>query len=428
MMQMDFAGLLREAIGLDADSIGGNALERALRGRMATLGVTSVENYWSRLQGSADELQELIEAVVVPETWFFRDREAFSSMARWLCRSLLSASSASPIRILSVPCCTGEEPYSLAMTLFDAGLPSNNFAIDAVDVSQSAIMRGRRGLYGSNSFRGDDLEFRERHMERSGELYRVREEVRRAVTFHHDNLFSESFRQNSAPYDVIFCRNVLIYFDREKQGLALDKLKRLLKPKGLLFVGPAEAVLAGCSGFRPLNEELSFAFAKEQSSSAKKPPAKRPRLATESFRPKREHPLPASSPAPSKSQVTGVSSPARTGVRNEIAEIQDLADTAQFDRALALCKTYLDKHTPTEEAFYLRGLIHDARNETASAIEWYRKAVYLNPTHSEALLHLALLYEREGNVGGATQLRERAKRSGWAEQPARDRLARGNNK
>ncbi len=263
MSQPDFESLLREAIGLDPDTIGSNTLHRAVKVRMTTLGIPSIQRYWEYLEGSSGELQELVEAVVVPETWFFRDREAFGAMSRQLKSSFFSASADSQIRILSVPCCTGEEPYSIAITLLEAGMFGNRFAIDAVDVSRSAIVRAKRGVYGTNSFRGDDLGFRGRYMEREGDRYRIRQDIRHAVRFYQDNLFAGSFRGDSAPYDVIFCRNLLIYFDTGKQALALEKLKRLLKPNGSLFVGPAEAVLASRNGFQPLNEVMSFAFKKE---------------------------------------------------------------------------------------------------------------------------------------------------------------------
>jgi chemotaxis protein methyltransferase WspC len=426
-MQPDFEGLLREAIGLDANSIGSSTLDRAVKARMTSLGIVSAEHYWDCLQGVSDELQELIEAVVVPETWFFRDREAFSAMVRLLSGPFLSASANLQVRILSVPCCTGEEPYSIAMALLEAGLPSNYFAIDAVDVSRPAVVRARRGVYGTNSFRGDDLGFRDRYMERVGERYRVREDIRRVISFYQDNLFANSFRRDAAPYDVIFCRNVLIYFDREKQELALEKLKRLLKPKGYLFVGPAEAVLASRNGFRPLNETMSFAFAAEQ-----RPPAARPVLNLPQLKPAVTERLlssPAFNPAISISAMATPLCSTMTKIQVDIARIQNLADANQFEQALALCQTYLDENAPTAEVCYIRGLIHDAKNERASAIEWYRKVVYLEPGHSEALLHLALLYEREGNPEAAAQLRQRAKRSVMSDNRAISAsMARGNSK
>ena len=415
MTQPDFGGLLKEAIGLDANSIG-NTLDRAVKARAANLGIANTQSYWDYLQNSKEELQELIEAVVVPETWFFRDREAFGAMVRLLSSSFFRASANSRLRILSVPCCSGEEPYSIAMALLEAGLPGNYFAIDAVDVSRPTVVRARRGVYGANSFRGEDLGFRDRYMERADERYRIREDIRRVVTFFHDNMFASSFLSGAEPYDVIFCRNLLIYFDREKQELALEKLKRLLRPKGYLFVGPAEAVLASRSGFRSLNETMSFAFAKEQAPHEMGSVLNllTPKAADSA---KQQISSPAVTPGVTVSAAAKPPCSAGTKALVGITRIHNLADAGQFEQALALCQNYLDENAPTAEVCYVRGLIHDAKNEMGSAIEWYRKAVYLEPGHSEALLHLALLYESEGNPEAAAQLRQRAKRSVMSEHP-----------
>src|SRR5579871_1305756 len=115
-------GLLHEAIGLDTSTIGAVAIDRSVRLRMKRSGLQSVEEYWRKLQDSAEELQALIEEVVVPETWFFRHPESFDALARIAARDWLSANKTDGLRILSLPCATGEEPYSIVITLLEAGL------------------------------------------------------------------------------------------------------------------------------------------------------------------------------------------------------------------------------------------------------------------------------------------------------------------
>src|ERR1700722_6949423 len=228
MCQSDFEGLLKNVIGLDAASVGGGAIERAVKLRMASLGLRQKQSYWEHLQTSEAELQELIESVVVAETWFFRDREAFTLFARLIREEWLPAHAGSTLRILSVPCCTGEEPYSLVMALLDAGLPSERFHVDAVDISAQSIAKAQRGLYGSNSFRGADLSYRDRYLERSRGAYSIPKSLRDLFGFPHENLLSSGFRVGTSPYDVIFCRNLLIYFDQAKQQVAMETLSRLL--------------------------------------------------------------------------------------------------------------------------------------------------------------------------------------------------------
>src|SRR5688572_21311309 len=254
--------LLRREIGLDAASIGSGLIQRTVRLRMKTHGHTTPEAYEHHLKNHPDELEELIESVVVTETWFYRDREPFHAFGQ-MALQVLSATpqAANCLRVLSVPCSTGEEPYSLAMTLLDAGASPDGYVIDAVDISARALARARTAVYGRNSFRGKDLAYRDRHFRpllRSGAEgganpnnrdYALNPRVRDRVQFHRANLLGEDFLSGHAPYDFIFCRNLLIYFDRATQQRALEKLHRLLTAAGTLFVGPAEMPLVAGNAF-----------------------------------------------------------------------------------------------------------------------------------------------------------------------------------
>src|SRR5437899_821468 len=108
-----FEALLKHTMGLDVASIGPAMIERAVRERLATSGAIDLDAYWQLVQTSETELQALIEAVIVPETWFFRDREAIEALARLAWEQSLRTQR--PLRLLSLPCSTGEEPYSIAM-------------------------------------------------------------------------------------------------------------------------------------------------------------------------------------------------------------------------------------------------------------------------------------------------------------------------
>ncbi|PYR25924.1 MAG: methyltransferase, partial [Acidobacteria bacterium] len=149
--------------------------------------------YWKHLGVSDAELQELIDAVVVPETWFFRDRESFLALARLVREEWLRSPWAGVLRLLSLPCSTGEEPYSMAMALLEAAVPADRFRIDALDISTRALAQAGRAVYGRNSFRGDELGFRDRHFETAAQNYRVSETVRQRVRLQQGNLFAAVF-------------------------------------------------------------------------------------------------------------------------------------------------------------------------------------------------------------------------------------------
>ena len=149
-----FFDFLKARIGLDVTSVGPAIIERAVRQRTTAQQVETADQYWQRLLVSADEQQALIEAVIVPETWFFRYPESFATLAKLASKRLAELHNMRALRILSLPCSTGEEPYSIAMALLDAGLAPHQFKVEGLDVSPLSVERAKRARYGKNSFRG----------------------------------------------------------------------------------------------------------------------------------------------------------------------------------------------------------------------------------------------------------------------------------
>ncbi len=243
MLLVEFENMLKQAMGLDAASIGSRSIARAVQKRLGECKLEGLREYWKLVSTSESERQELIEAVVVPETWFFRDREAFTGLVRIVQQDCSASRAQSPLRLLSLPSSTGEEAYSIVMALLDAGLTVERFRVDGIDISQRALALAERAVYGKNSFRGKDLDFRERYFEARAKGYRLRDHVRRQVRFQAGNLFSADFMLEVESYDVVFCRNLLIYFDQATQKRAIKILERLLRPQGVLFVAPSETGL-----------------------------------------------------------------------------------------------------------------------------------------------------------------------------------------
>jgi chemotaxis protein methyltransferase WspC len=398
-----FETLLKQTMGLDAASIGSSAVERAVRERLLACKLPDPDSYWERLRSSEAELQELIEAVVVPETWFFRDREAFAALVRLAQEQWLPAHPGGTLRVLSLPCASGEEPYSMAIALADAGFPASRLRIDAIDISERALAHAAQGIYTRNSFRGADCAFRDRHFEAAPQGYRVADSVRTPVHFEHGNLLTAGFRPGAEIYDMIFCRNVLIYFDRETQDRALAVLSRLLTPEGALFVGPSETGLLLDHRFVSAQLPLAFAFRKPA------PRAPAPRVQRTPAASKRV----AASPAPRAAKpkaVAPASPPPRSEAMPDLGEANRLADGGRFAEALEICRAHLRTHGPAAQAYYLMGLIGDATGQAIDAADAYRRAIYLDPHHRDALLHLAALLDRHGDSRGAEVMRNRARR------------------
>ncbi|MEN0108447.1 MAG: protein-glutamate O-methyltransferase CheR, partial [Pseudomonas sp.] len=202
-----FEQLLKDKIGLDAITVGASVIERAVRRCMANVPGRDLDTFWQDLRNSEAELQALIEAVIVPETWFFRYPESFATLARLASRRVLELAGTRPLRVLSLPCSTGEEPYSIAMCLLDAGLAPQAFSVDALDISPLSIARATAGHYGRNSFRGETLAFRNRYFSADGTGYAINAAVRQQVRFQAGNLLEPGLLAGQQAYDFVFCRN-----------------------------------------------------------------------------------------------------------------------------------------------------------------------------------------------------------------------------
>lgn len=253
--------LIKDKIGIAASVIGSNKIAKAIETRRLACGLPDLQSYLNRLQTSKPELEELIEHIVVPETWFFRDRKPFAFLESHIKTEWLINPNKGILRLLSIPCSSGEEPYSIAITLLNAGLTPNQFRIDAVDISKQALLKAQRAVYQKNSCRGEDLSGKERYFQQTSDGYELSQLVRNTVNFIHGNLLDPVFLNNKK-YNVIFCRNLLIYFESDACSEVMKILDRLLIPNGLLFVGSAETVRIPTDGFVSVRYPFSFAYRK----------------------------------------------------------------------------------------------------------------------------------------------------------------------
>jgi chemotaxis protein methyltransferase WspC len=394
----EFDRLLKDAMGLDVSSIGASALERAVQERQRACKADSPTQYLAHVRSSGAELQSLIEAIVVPETWFFRDHAAFAALVRFVREEWMPFHPDRSLRVLSVPCSTGEEPYSIAMALLDANVPPRRFQVDAIDICGRSLDHARRGVYRKSSFRGDAMTYCERHVEPVTGGHALSDAVKQQVKFTQANLLDTAFSLGAGQYDIVFCRNLLIYFDRETQDRAAAILERSLTPTGLLFVGSSETPVFLGRAFTPANIPMAFALRKGRRETKPKRPA-----VISTVRPALAPPVRAVVPAPAADPVRH-SSPA------PLDEALKMADQGRFTEAWRSCEEHLRRNGPTADAFYVLGLVRDALGNADDAAACYRKALYLHPAHREAVVHLALLLEKQGNSSEAQALMNRAKR------------------
>ena len=463
------ASALRRSTGLEVALIGASSVERAVSQRIGQLTADGealdVDGYAARVESDLDERQWLIEAVVVPETWFFRHRQAFDFLVQ-AARARLAHPSrlGMPLRIASVPCSTGEEPYSIAMALLDAGFSEEMFSIDAIDISSAAIEQAQAGRFGRNAFRGEMLDFRGRYFKRQADDWVLDPRVRSMVAFRQGNLVSEAVFNHPKYYDIVFCRNVLIYFDRAIQKMVVSRLADCLRDDGVLFVGPAESALASAAGFTACEAQLSFAFQRQAPTTKPQVQARILARAVGALTAtKRPHPVPdepahgrahrASIPASrggliasatpaakigakpgAKAAVDGMTKRAATasatssaksakegasegatrispGVSVTFADAERLANRGNLVEAEAACQQVIDATGPSADVYCLLGVIADSTQRPQEAREHFRRAVYLDSTHAGALTQFAAHLAMEGDEAGAERLLGRARRA-----------------
>ena len=216
-------------------------LQKRLRGH----GLTSFTAYLDLVERdkSGDELVALLDAIATNHTYFFRETQHFGLLGARVVPEWLAARPARPLRIWSAACSSGEEPYTIAMTLADLPAPID-FGILASDMSTKVLATARSGVYKLSSVQSLPRELLRRHFERGTGaqegLARVSAEIRRRVTFRNLNLLE--IADVGERFDVIFCRNVMIYFDKNVQQRVVSMLERHLTPTGYLFISHSESL------------------------------------------------------------------------------------------------------------------------------------------------------------------------------------------
>ncbi|MCS0612986.1 methyltransferase [Massilia kyonggiensis] len=373
---------LRAATGLDLSVA---AVERAVRERLRGSGAGIDYDP----QPGTPEFDALVDLVVVPESWILRDPAVFETALRFVQARLLTRPG-QPVRVLSLPCAGGEEPYSLAMLLARAGIGPEHCRIDAFDLSRAAIARARAGRYTRNAFRGDDQGLRARFFTEDGDEQVIGPEPRAYVAFAQANLFDVA-PAVTGTYDLVFCRNLLIYFDLATQQRAAARLAALLADDGLLLAGYAEAPALCRRGFAPRTLRDTFALRKH---GTRAPAVRRTPAA---------HPV----PDPPARRAAAAAAPAP---RDLLAEAKAHADAGRLAQAEDACRALLAVRADDAEAWFLLGLTAECAGRPRDAEDSWRRCVYLDPEHYEALCALALLAEQRGDQAQGASLRERAAR------------------
>lgn len=249
-----------------------NFLRRRLESRLAELELPDFSAYWRHLKSNPDEDVRLFDLVTTNETFFFRNPAQFDFLHNRIIPGIEQSPAVekNSIRVLCAGCSTGEEPYSVAMTILDAIRSPENMHLEimAGDLSENCIQIAKRGYYETEKLEKVPAAYIEKYMDLSDGGATISDKVRRVVRFDVLNLNflmkpdSSAAREKFGMFDIIFCRNVMIYFSSPCQQLLVDTLHRLLLPGGYLFTGDAEPLHLFKHDFRQVDDDCCLIYQK----------------------------------------------------------------------------------------------------------------------------------------------------------------------
>lgn len=391
--------------------LGGRALERLVQERMDQLAISDELAYLALLQSNGEELERVLARVAVSETSFFRYADSYQALARWLGdRRAAAADPGTTLRMLSIACATGEEPCSMAITAAHVGWDLDCVHIDAVDRSAAAIAKARAGRYPANALGRAVPQWARRWFNVDDHQLQVQPAVLRAIRFRHANVFQLPLPPPPG-YDVVFCRNLMIYLGDPARRRLTAWLARALAGDGRLFLGHAESGVIQDGPFIPVEEPRAFAFEPEPASAARAaartalPTPRRPeRALADAMRPVQTRPAPIR-PAPIRPAVNGHDE------APSLARARALADRGELRAAEEMARAVLAASGPTADLLELLGSVHLSGGAMQEAHGCFFRAVYLDPSHQSSLLQLALICDRMGDTQQATRYRQRAGRA-----------------
>lgn len=454
-----FQELVQQASGLDLEDRDWTPLRSAICKRAAAVGSASFGEYYELVRSpeGAAEMGRLIELLTVHETAFFRNRAHFDLLTSRVIPELVQRRGDSrTLRLWSAGCSTGQEAYSIAISLLESVPTPDSWRIEvlATDISHQALALAEKAVYPERALRDVDPWLLDRYFEPGAGEYRVRDRVRQLVRFEYLNLVKEPFPLAAlSPLDVIFCENVTIYFKIESTRRVIRNFYDALADGGYLFLGYSETLWRIPNDFvlREMND--TFVYQKLEQSTAERQPARRVEAV------ERESlgatPRPTRATLRRRSGSTGASGiPKKASTLEEAYELYEAhrfeeallaaesllsveprnarahllaaklrADREEIGAALRHCRRALDADPLLEEGHYLMGLLQIRSGDNAAAAEALSRVIYLNPMGPRsALAHFHLAGLRSDAEDWAAASREYRNALRLLERLAKDEL------
>ena len=396
------AAVVRTRAGLVIDTARRDVLAGLVHDRIAHLGLADPEAYLERIARDPAERQTLVEGLTIGETYFARIPPQIRALQQLVLPALL-ARPQRRIRIWSAGCSTGEEAYTLALLLaklLAADGRGHDVRIIGTDINSRALGAAREGRYGARSVSLLSDEDRARYFVRDGGSWRVGPELRSMVEFRQHNLVTDPPPEQRL--DLVLCRNVLIYFDREQTLAVVDAIHRALNAGGWLLLGHSETLWRLYDGFGLVRHDEAFLYRRDDAK------AGAPRLVP--------HPTERATPSPRAATTTPPAipppGPARDHAREDArGDVREAIAAGAYAMAADLATALLEKEPLAADVHYLHGLALAELGEDAPALIALRRAAYLDPAFGFAQFLIGLVLGRLGHGAEAARAYGAAARS-----------------
>jgi chemotaxis protein methyltransferase CheR len=347
---------------------------------------------------SPETLERLIDEITIRETFFFRHRSELDAIDWYAALDAARARGSDAVRVWVAGCASGEEAYTVAILACEAfASASPPVRVLASDIAPTALEQARAGRYGKRAMRNLQAGVRERYFTIEDRVVSVGERLRALVELCRHNLVRDP-APASGPFDVILCRNVLIYFDRPTVELVLKTLEGALAPAGLLLLGAADR-LSGQG--RPVAQARPRTVPRisRVDASARTQPAQLPVQRRQAG---------ASDERPAKDNRAGK---ATRQAPTTAAEAMKAADRGELDLAVRIARDVLAEDPLNCEAHFIRGVAELARGDARAAVEPLRRALYIDPNFGLAAFKLAGAHDALGELEPARRAYERTLRT-----------------
>ncbi|MFH1050270.1 MAG: CheR family methyltransferase [bacterium] len=397
--------ILKSQVGINPNSMDFSEFDSKADNFLQNNELDSYESLLKILKSKPNMLMAFTENKLNSETWFLRNPDVYELFNKYL-HSLTPKDEYDKLRVLSIGCSTGEEPYSIAILLLASGLNPNNFIIDGIDISATAIEFAKQAVYSASSIHEMDIGLLEKYFQQAEDLFILNPKIAHLVVFHKVNFIEQNFFTGRKQYDIIFAKNIFNTLTEDAIRKLLNNISSVMSDTGILITTDNEVQFINLVQFQK-SEYGGSSFIKKKRENK----VEEKYLQSEKKTKRKVKFLPNIFRINKNIEVAKNNVNEKTFLElNEtksIQEIRQLISIGSFDNAMSSCLRLLKKGNQNPDLYYFLGYIYEQQNDLIQAEDFYHKALYLEPYHYETLIKLIVLFENKGKTDRAELLKKR---------------------